>query len=54
MIIPSVKYYPVEWGDLLDHPDPLVNRLFPFYEGTAFHDYHHAKFTGNYAAFSAL
>lgn len=30
------------------------NRLFPFYEGAAFHDFHHSKFTGNYAAFSAL
>lgn len=30
------------------------NRLFPFYEGSAFHDFHHAKFRGNYAGFAAL
>jgi len=25
-------------------------RLIPFYEGAAYHDYHHSKYTGNYAA----
>jgi len=28
------------------------SRLFPFYEGTSYHDFHHAKFTGNYSGFT--
>ncbi|WP_052486946.1 sterol desaturase family protein [Gordoniibacillus kamchatkensis] len=30
------------------------NHLFPFYDGASFHDYHHSKFKGNYAAFTGL
>lgn len=30
------------------------NRIFPFYDGASFHDYHHSKFKGNYGAFSGL
>lgn len=30
------------------------NRLFPFYEGSAFHDFHHSRFVGNYAGFTPL
>jgi 4-alpha-methyl-delta7-sterol-4alpha-methyl oxidase len=28
------------------------SRLFPFYEGSAYHDFHHAKFKGNYSGFT--
>ncbi|MGC5327438.1 sterol desaturase family protein [Brevibacillus sp. SYSU BS000544] len=30
------------------------NRIFPFYDGVAYHDYHHSKNKGNYAAFTGL
>eukprot|EP00742_Colponemidia_sp_Colp-10_P003250 GILJ01003460.1.p1 GENE.GILJ01003460.1~~GILJ01003460.1.p1 ORF type:complete len:255 (-),score=20.97 GILJ01003460.1:164-928(-) len=30
------------------------NFLFPFYEGTCFHDFHHSRVSGNYAAFTGL
>lgn len=28
------------------------SRLFPFYEGSSYHDFHHAKFQGNYSGFT--
>lgn len=28
------------------------SRLIPFYEGSGYHDYHHAKFFGNYSGFT--
>jgi 4-alpha-methyl-delta7-sterol-4alpha-methyl oxidase len=28
------------------------SRLFPFYEGSSYHDFHHSKFQGNYSGFT--